>query len=69
MYECGYCGGSVVWNDERYVYVHATDGNRIAAVDITPGDWMSARHNRAGTRVNPADLLVVPVDYDRMPDE
>lgn len=51
---CGYCDGDVV--KAAIGHEHATDGNRVTA---GPGDFVSARHNRAGTRVNPMDVVEV----------
>jgi hypothetical protein len=48
---CNYCGGKVVRTDEGYV--HADDGQRV---HVTPGDYVSERHNRAGTKVLPVDI-------------
>jgi hypothetical protein len=54
-YECGYCGGAAVDNPDGPGMVHAEDGVRIAS--ISSGDFVSAAHNRAGTRINPVDLV------------
>lgn len=51
--ECGYCGGRAVKGDLGYV--HAEDGDRVKPGG--PGDFVSAGHNRAGTRINPVDLV------------
>lgn len=53
--ECRYCGGSVVFDAERGVHVHADGGERIK--NIAPGDYASGAHNIAGTRVNPVDVV------------
>jgi hypothetical protein len=55
MKMCGYCGGRVVQRDGRHV--HASDGDRIPAVMLTPGDYASAGHNRAGTPVGGYDIV------------
>jgi hypothetical protein len=51
--ECGFCGGRAVKADIGYV--HAEDGDRVKVGG--PGDFVSAGHNRAGTRINPVDLI------------
>lgn len=53
--KCGYCNGTVEWSPWDGSYVHVTDGERIT--NISPGDYVSAQHNRAGTRVNSADVV------------
>jgi hypothetical protein len=53
-YECGYCGGVARWEQTVGSYVHADQGPRIGTV--SPGDHVSARHNRAGTPILPCDL-------------
>lgn len=50
--ECGYCGDAAVKAD--FGYVHATDGDRVT---VSPGDMVSARHNRAGTPILAVDLV------------
>jgi hypothetical protein len=50
--ECGYCGGEVIRTDEGYV--HADDGDRVRVSG--PGDYVTARHNRAGTKVLTVDI-------------
>lgn len=54
---CGYCGGDAVESSLAGipVMVHATDGERVA--NIGPGDFVSARHNRAGTPIMSYDLV------------
>jgi hypothetical protein len=51
--ECGYCHG--VLCETEIGYVHAANGDRVT--DITPGDFVSAAHNRAGTRVDHYDVV------------
>jgi hypothetical protein len=54
---CSYCGGRLVWrNNER---VHATSAPRIPKRMLTPGDLVSASHNRAGTYVGSYDVISV----------
>lgn len=53
--ECGYCGGEVVWSDEALSYVHTTSDRRVPPP--VPGDFLSAHHNRAGSRVGPYDVV------------
>jgi hypothetical protein len=50
--ECGYCGGVLVSTVDGYV--HRDSGDRVTA---TPGDYVSERHNRAGTKVLFSDVL------------
>lgn len=57
---CGYCLGDVVFNESTIRWEHAEDGERIPV--ITPGDMVSAAHNRAGTPVNPSDVETEPID-------
>lgn len=54
-YVCGYCDGWVIYSQENLRYEHAEDGERVKA--DSPGDFVSAAHNRAGTPVNPADVI------------
>lgn len=51
---CGYCGGDVIYSTENVQYQHVDSGERITG--ITPGDYISARHNRAGTAVLAVDV-------------
>lgn len=51
---CGYCGGDVLWSSENVQYEHADSGERVEA--DSPGDYVSAAHNRQGTRVNAVDV-------------
>lgn len=51
---CGYCGGDVIYSPENAQYEHTDSGERITG--ITPGDFISARHNRAGTAVLAVDV-------------
>lgn len=51
---CGYCGGDVIWSVENVQYEHADSGERVKA--DSPGDYVSAAHNRKGTRVNAVDV-------------
>lgn len=53
--ECGFCGGRAVWHEDTLAWEHADDGERVRVGN--PGDFVSAGHNRKGTRVNPADLV------------
>ena len=53
-YYCGYCGGDVLWSDENVQFEHTDDGERVDPP--VPGDYVSAAHNRKGSRVNPADV-------------
>lgn len=53
-YYCGYCGGDVIWSDENVQFEHSDDGERVDPP--TPGDYVSAAHNRKGSRVNPVDV-------------
>lgn len=57
MLVCGYCDGKVTENPPGVLphYVHADDGDRVAQGG--PGDFVSHRHNLAGTPVNPVDLI------------
>lgn len=57
MATCGYCGGKAIRSPDMRdsFYVHAEDGARIK--NIQPGDLVSARHNRAGSRVLAVDLV------------
>lgn len=57
---CGYCGGTAMKADIGWV--HADSGERIR--NISPGDFVSAFHNVANTRVMPYDL----VDADELDD-
>jgi hypothetical protein len=52
-YVCGYCLGPA--EKAEIGYVHATDGDRVSVGGL--GDMVSAAHNRAGTRINPVDLV------------
>lgn len=49
---CGYCGDRVVWRDGYYR--HTTTAPRLK---VTPGDYVSAAHNTAGTRVGGYDIV------------
>lgn len=51
---CGYCDGVATFDADRRVWTHAADGARVAPG--VPGDYVTDRHNRAGTVINPADL-------------
>lgn len=51
---CGYCLGDVIFSDENVQWEHATDGQRVQA--DSPGDYVSAQHNRKGSRVLAADV-------------
>lgn len=53
--ECGYCGGRAVWSEQALRYVHADAGQRVRAGG--PGDFVSGRHNEAGTVILPVDLV------------
>lgn len=55
--ECGYCGGVAEWNPGRIRWEHADAGDRVPPP--TPGDFISGRHNLAGTPVLAADLVDV----------
>lgn len=50
---CGYCHGEVS-RGERGGYIHNESGERIT--NITPGDFVSAGHNRAGTVARSAEV-------------
>lgn len=52
---CGYCNGAVIDNPDGPGYVHADSGDRVKPNG--PGDLVSGLHNRAGTRVNPVDIV------------
>lgn len=52
---CGYCLGDAVYDDTLLSWVHATSGERVT--DRSSGDFVSARHNRAGTVVLAYDLI------------
>lgn len=52
-YVCGYCGGAATPGDTPGSYVHAFDGERVTG---NPGDYVTGRHNRAGTPILPGDL-------------
>lgn len=54
QYRCTYCLGEVGFNTDDGRWVHTTDGNRVNP-GVT-GDYASEAHNRAGTRVNSADV-------------
>lgn len=66
MLECGYCGGQVALadTDNGQRYVHTTDGDRVTA---TPGDYVSAPHNRAGTIVRITDVVEAGSDMPSPP--
>lgn len=56
---CGYCDGTALPDPDRPGrYVHAADGYRVGPA--TPGDYVTDRHNRAGTPVDPADVIYAP---------
>lgn len=52
---CGYCLGDALFNQDKTRWEHATDGERIT--NISAGDYVSAAHNRAGTKINAVDLI------------
>lgn len=55
QYECGYCGGRAVPAEDQPGWVHEAAGDRVRVGG--PGDFVSARHNAAGTRVLSVDLV------------
>lgn len=57
---CGYCGGRAV--KAQIGWEHESAGDRVK---VSPGDFVSGKHNLAGTRVMPYDL----VDADEVQDE
>lgn len=56
-YECGFCGGVAHFDEDKRAYVHTFTSDRVPSGN--PGDYVSAAHNRAGTIINPADLVEV----------
>lgn len=60
MNVCGYCFGIVIDNPNGPGFVHESDGQRVAVSG--PGDFVSAAHNRAGSRVNPVDIIETVTD-------
>ncbi len=52
---CGFCGGVAVWDQARLAWVHADAGARVRPGG--PGDFVSARHNEAGSVVLTVDLV------------
>jgi hypothetical protein len=53
---CGYCGGPVVQDESDAEFaVHATSGDRVRRSG--PGDYVSERHNRAGSAVLAVDVI------------
>lgn len=52
---CGYCLDAVARDDDARRWVHTTDAPRVAPNG--PGDLVSDAHNRAGTYVNPVDIV------------
>lgn len=54
-YQCGFCGGSAVYSTERSRWEHADAGDRVKVGG--PGDFVSARHNEAGTQILTVDLV------------
>lgn len=54
-YVCGFCGGDAIPDEEDMGYMHAEPGDRVR-VGVS-GDYVSARHNRAGTAVLACDLV------------
>lgn len=52
---CGYCLGRAVWVQGALRWEHADAGERVRVCG--PGDFVSARHNQAGTQVLSADLV------------
>lgn len=64
--ECGYCGGRAVravdfeprdYEVSAQSWVHADSGERVR--NVGPGDMVSGRHNRAGTKILALDLVEV----------
>lgn len=51
---CGYCGGNAVFSPENVQWQHADSGERVKA--DSPGDMISARHNREGSVILPVDI-------------
>jgi hypothetical protein len=59
---CSYCNGRVVWNEHTNEFQHTTTEQRIT--NISPGDYVSTRHNQAGGRVLAVDICEGDDDYD-----
>ncbi len=57
---CGFCGGRAVWQQDTLAWEHAEDGERVKRHG--PGDFVSDRHNRKGTKVLAEDLVGSPDD-------
>lgn len=60
MMLCGYCFGVVVDSPDGPGFIHESDGDRVTVSGA--GDLVSAAHNRAGSRVNAADIIETVTD-------